>query len=614
MAPTRRLTAILAADVAGYSRLMGADEEGTHERLRAHLAELVHPKIEGHRGRVVKNTGDGLLAEFASVVDAVRCAVEMQRGMGERNAPVPADRRIEFRVGINLGDVIAEKHDIFGDGVNIAARLEALAEPGGICVSRVVRDQVRDRLDYFFEDLGHQSVKNIARPVRVYAWRLEAPADPPPSDVRDVPPIPQSPAAPRLSKAWMPNAESTALDLAAFDDLDTPIPEPVERGTASLPVPASLPALELETEPERLVAVSNLKAEELAAAHASAAKIDFKNTNSLLAHGEGAMAAIAQASRQLLTGVRLGDAGEVGRIAASVIDGVKILRIEDLQAEANSPAAAPRKGFVARLIGFAADAHTAFKGFAENRKRFLDLMDGEQARARKIKADLSVAVELMDQQAAAIRHSLHALKIEIAAGQMGLDRGYQELEAQRQKAVQSGEAADAADVMEMRSALANFRGKIADMRESLVGSAMLIPVIGQNRKAAETRIMKISDGLLVVIPRLMAVASQAAVQVDIARAAKESEKLDDAARQITLLASKGAREAATSAARSLGGDARNIEVLAQVADEAIRTMQEVMQIEREVAAGDREREAKLSAIRDRLVSGMRGVHAVAVQP
>jgi adenylate cyclase len=259
MAPTRRLTAILAADAAGYSRLMGADEEGTHERLRAHLEELVHPKIEGHRGRVVKNTGDGLLAEFASVVDAVRCAVEMQRGMGERNAPVPA---IEFRVGINLGDVIAEEHDIFGDGVNIAARLEALAEPGGICVSRLVRDQVRDRLDYFFEDLGHQSVKNIARPVRVYAWRLEAPADPS-SDARDVPSIPQSPAAPRLSKAWMPNAESTPLDLAAFDDLDTPIPEPVERVTASLPVPASLPALELETEPERLVDVSNLKEEEL---------------------------------------------------------------------------------------------------------------------------------------------------------------------------------------------------------------------------------------------------------------------------------------------------------------------------------------------------------------
>jgi class 3 adenylate cyclase len=171
MATTRRLTAILAADVAGYSRLMGADEEGTHERLKAHLAELVHPKITEHRGRVVKNTGDGFLAEFASVVDAVRCAVEMQWAMAECNARVLTDKRIEFRMGVNLGDVIAERDDIFGDGVNVAARLHALAEPGGICVSRVVRDQVRDRLDFQFEDLGEQQVKNIARPIRVYRVR-----------------------------------------------------------------------------------------------------------------------------------------------------------------------------------------------------------------------------------------------------------------------------------------------------------------------------------------------------------------------------------------------------------------------------------------------------------
>jgi adenylate cyclase len=171
MPSVRRLTAILAADVAGYSRRMGADEEGTHERLKAHLGELVNPKIEEHRGRIVKNTGDGFLAEFASVVDAVRCAVEVQRGMGARNAATPPEKRIEFRVGINLGDVIAERDDIFGDGVNVAARLEALAEPGGICVSRVVRDQVRDKLDFVFEDLGEQQVKNIVRPVRVYALR-----------------------------------------------------------------------------------------------------------------------------------------------------------------------------------------------------------------------------------------------------------------------------------------------------------------------------------------------------------------------------------------------------------------------------------------------------------
>ena len=169
----RRLTAILAADVAGYSRLMGADEEGTHERLKAHLGQLVEPKIKEHRGRIVKNTGDGMLAEFSSVVDAVRCAAEIQRGMADRNAQIPENKRITFRIGINLGDVIAEEHDIYGDGVNVAARLEALAEPGGICISRVVRDQVRDKLPYPFEDRGEQSVKNIVRSVRVYALRPE---------------------------------------------------------------------------------------------------------------------------------------------------------------------------------------------------------------------------------------------------------------------------------------------------------------------------------------------------------------------------------------------------------------------------------------------------------
>jgi len=166
MSQTRRLAAILAADVAGYSRLMGADEEGTHERLKGHLRELVNPNITEHRGRIVKNTGDGFLAEFASVVDAVRCAIEVQGGMAERNADTPPDKRIEFRIGINLGDVIVEGNDIFGDGVNVAARLEALAEPGGVTVSRMVRDNVRDKLDYTFEDLGEQQLKNISRPVR----------------------------------------------------------------------------------------------------------------------------------------------------------------------------------------------------------------------------------------------------------------------------------------------------------------------------------------------------------------------------------------------------------------------------------------------------------------
>jgi len=169
--PARRLAAILALDVAGYPRLMGADEEGAHERLKAHQRDLVGPKITEHRGRTVNITGDGMLVEFPSVVDAVRCAAGVQRGMIDRELELPDDQRIKFRIGINLGDVIAEGGDIFGDGVNVAARLEALAQPGGICISRVVRDQVRDRLDIAFEDLGDQQVKNLARPVRVYRVR-----------------------------------------------------------------------------------------------------------------------------------------------------------------------------------------------------------------------------------------------------------------------------------------------------------------------------------------------------------------------------------------------------------------------------------------------------------
>jgi len=184
MASTRRLAAILAADVAGYSRLMGADEEGTHERLKAHRRELVDPKIGEHSGRIVKTTGDGMLVEFASIVDAVRCAAEVQRGMIDREPEVADERQIRFRIGINLVDVIAEGGDIFGDGVNVAARLEALAEPGGICVSRTVRDQIRDKLPYALDDMGEQSVKNIARPVRVYALRPEAVADLPARSVQ----------------------------------------------------------------------------------------------------------------------------------------------------------------------------------------------------------------------------------------------------------------------------------------------------------------------------------------------------------------------------------------------------------------------------------------------
>jgi adenylate cyclase len=169
----RQLTAIFAADVAGYGRLTDADEEGTHAQLKGHIRAVVDPNIIRYRGRTVKNTGDGMLAEFGSVVDAVRCAVQIQRCMAKRNTDVPCERRIEFRIGINVADIIIDDGDIFGDGVNVAVRLESLAEAGGICVSDQVREYTQGQLDAVFEDAGEQQLKNIARPVRVYRVRLD---------------------------------------------------------------------------------------------------------------------------------------------------------------------------------------------------------------------------------------------------------------------------------------------------------------------------------------------------------------------------------------------------------------------------------------------------------
>ena len=184
----RRLAAILAGDVAGYSRLIGADEEGTLTRLKAHRREVIDPKIGAHKGRIVKTTGDGLLVEFGSVIDALRCATEIQSGMSEHKTASPSDRQIEFRIGIHQGDVVVEDGDIFGDGVNVAARLEALAEPGGICVSARVQEDAAGRLDLTFEDMGEQTLKNIARPVRGY--RVVTAAGSPPTRVISGPPLP----------------------------------------------------------------------------------------------------------------------------------------------------------------------------------------------------------------------------------------------------------------------------------------------------------------------------------------------------------------------------------------------------------------------------------------
>ncbi len=177
----RRLAAVLAADIAGYSRLMGRDEEGTLAQLKSFRKTLVDPGIATHRGRIVKTTGDGMLVEFASAVDAARCAVEIQREMAQRNTAVPPELRIEFRIGIHVGDIIIDDNDIFGDGVNIAARLEGIAEPGGVCISDDAHRQIRGKVDVAFDDIGEQSLKNIAEPMRAWHIRLAdeaAPADP----------------------------------------------------------------------------------------------------------------------------------------------------------------------------------------------------------------------------------------------------------------------------------------------------------------------------------------------------------------------------------------------------------------------------------------------------
>jgi adenylate cyclase len=190
----RRLVAILAADVVGYSRLMGEDEAGTLAALKAHREDLIGPKIAEHGGRIVKLMGDGILAEFGSVVAAVQSAVEIQQAMAERNGGVPVERRIDFRVGINLGDVIVEGDDIYGDGVNIAARLEGLAEPGGICVAQNVYNQVKGKVDTAFEDLGEREVKNIAEPLRVYQLKFAAPGSQSGSTPSAALPLPDKPS------------------------------------------------------------------------------------------------------------------------------------------------------------------------------------------------------------------------------------------------------------------------------------------------------------------------------------------------------------------------------------------------------------------------------------
>jgi TolB-like protein/class 3 adenylate cyclase len=313
MSQTRRLAAILAADVVGYSRLMGVDEEGTLERLKALRRELVDPKIVEHHGRIVKTTGDGMLMEFASVVDAVRCAVAVQQAMPERNTGVAADSHIELRIGINLGDVIVEGDDLYGDGVNIAARIEALADAGGVFVSNTVHDQVRDRLPFVFEDLGEQQVKNIARPVRVYRvglWGV-APTPTPPS-----PAIPgSSPGRGGLGRGLAGEGNAGSARVRATEPPVLPLPDK--------PSIAVLPFANMSGDPEQEYFADGM-VEEVITALSRIRWLFVIARNSSFAYKKGRAVDVKQVGREL--GVRYVLEGSVRkggnrvRITAQLID------------------------------------------------------------------------------------------------------------------------------------------------------------------------------------------------------------------------------------------------------------------------------------------------------
>jgi uncharacterized protein YaaN involved in tellurite resistance len=368
--------------------------------------------------------------------------------------------------------------------------------------------------------------------------------------------------------------------------------------------------------PERLVGVGTLPSADLDEARARAQRIDFRDTLSLLNHAHASQGALAAVSRQLLADRTVGQAGEVGAIAAAVLDGIKILRIEDIQRESVGDVALKKGGLLSRVIGFAHDAGSAIRGFAENRRRFLALMDAEEARARRTQADLTAGVAVLDAMGQAARHGIHELKLDIAAAQIALDRGYEEAEALRQRALAAPDAMAAAelsaDVMEYRASLANFAGKAGELRTALIKAATLIPTIGNTKRAAEIRIMKISTGLLAVIPNLMAAAALAMAQADVRGAAEEAERLAEADRRVTALASRGAHDAAIAAARSLGADPRNVAVLAQVVQDQVGTLREILAIEQDFARKDSENERQLVEVRDALVTGMQAVQRRAV--
>ena len=400
------------------------------------------------------------------------------------------------------------------------------------------------------------------------------------------------------------------LDLAKFEALAGEATSPVGSPTPLATVESNVLPSELAkaVTVTRLVDPAALSPEKLQRAQAIAATIDFTQTQTTLAFVEDTLKPVAQISRQLLADTQVKEMGEVGRVATAVLEGINILRLDDLKKEAQG--VAPKAtGLFGKVLAMSKVAGSALKSFEANRRQFLTLMDREEARARAVKADLTVTVQLLDQQSQAVRQSISDLTVAIAAGQLALDRGLQESERLRQVALASQNPGDAAVALDYRRTLLTFESRVADLRQAMIASAALVPVIALNRQAAETRIAKLTDGLLLTLPRLMTAASQAAVQADLKRAATEHAKLEEADRRVMALAGEGAHEAAVSAAQSLASDPRNLQALAALAEQTQATMREVLAIEQGVRQTHAEQEQQLITIRNDLVKGMTAIQA-----
>ncbi|MEW9272749.1 toxic anion resistance protein [Gluconobacter oxydans] len=405
--------------------------------------------------------------------------------------------------------------------------------------------------------------------------------------------------------------ETRPLDLS---DLyaDEPAPAPVK---AEAPVATGAVPVALEPMPAfpRLVEISRLPADMVEEAHRRAGTIDFGDLNTLLSHGMGALGELAKVSDRMLAGRTLGESDAVGEIAAGVLDGVKILRIGELQKLARGEGGAPG-GFLAKMGGLLGGAKDALNGFAENRKKFNALMDQQEAKARVTIADLKRNITSFEDMYQALRQGVRELNIDIAAGQLALEDGERKVEALRQHAMETQDPVDAAEVMELRGRLANFSGHLSEQREGLMRAALTIPMIKSTREAAEARIMALHSALTKTIPNLKAACAVAVGQVDNRNAATARDALNEADRKILGLVADGALDAARTTASSRGVDPGQMEALAQAADKVTQALGEMAQNDRLAAERAQEQEKELHELRDRLATSMRSLAQQSVQP